>query len=265
MNCRISVVLASLGLLGGLALAQNNAASATADLISLRSKVASPDTRTRVDAFHRAWVIAYSYPDREIKLAALQLMSEPVKSASDHIRMPAVYAIADIANSTDDAQVKLRAIDLLTPALTAGQVPIRDVVIDAINSITAGDMKGDVTLAAVKALGEPIRSGNNGVRIPAINALIRTVRSRSDDVALDAALDLLNAPLDSNAMIGGMEVRLMAVVAVERIGLQSTSVATKAKAMGILRACMAKGGWEPEAKRRAEEADNNIKKSIPPS
>jgi len=262
MNRFTTFTLAALLSLIVPAIAQTNSASTMADLIALKSKISNPDTRTRVDAFHRAWVIASSSSDPAIKLAALQLMAEPVNSSSDHIRIPAVYAIADIANSTDDPQIKLRAIELLTPPLVAGQVPIRDVVIDAINSITAFDISGDATLAAVKALGEPVRSGNNGVRIPAINALVRTVNETHNEAAFNAALDLLSAPLDSMAMIGGMEVRLMAVVAVERIGIQATSPAGKAKAMGMLRACVSKASWEPEAKRRAEEASANIQNSI---
>src|SRR5882672_13242 len=84
-----------------------------AELISLREKVASPDTRTRVEATHRAWALGLATSDPEIKIAALQLLAEPVGSASDHIRMPAMYAMAEIANSSGDTKVKTCALELL--------------------------------------------------------------------------------------------------------------------------------------------------------
>jgi hypothetical protein len=203
--------------------------------------------------------------DPEIKLTALQLLAEPVASASDHIRMPAMYAIAEIANSTTDTKVKTRALELLAEPLRAGQVPVRDVAVDVVNSILNSADRNAIALAAVRTLGEPVRSGNNGVRIPAINAIVNAVRGSHNEAAYLAALDVLTAPLESNAMIGGMEVRMMAVVAVERIGVESSETAAKAKAMGILASYAGKGGWEPEAKRRAEEAvasiENSMKKS----
>jgi len=68
------------------------------------------------------------------------------------------------------------------------------------------------------------------------------------------ALDALAGPLESGAMIGGMEVRMMAVVAVEKIGLHATGVGSRAKAMGMLQGYAAKDSWEPEARRRARDA-----------
>src|SRR5215471_12355649 len=53
-------------------------ASQIAELISLREKVANPDTRTRVEATHRVWTIGLTATDPEIKLTALQLLAEPV-------------------------------------------------------------------------------------------------------------------------------------------------------------------------------------------
>src|SRR5262245_64394728 len=88
--------------------AQSTFGTQLAELVSLRDKVASPDTRARVDATHRVWTIALASPDSDVKLSALKLLAEPVGSASDHIRMPALYAIAEIANSTEDSKVKIQ-------------------------------------------------------------------------------------------------------------------------------------------------------------
>jgi hypothetical protein len=75
-------------------------------------------------------------------------------------------------------------------------------------------------------------------------------------------LDLLVAPLDSNALIGGMEVRMMAVAAVERIGVECSETTAKAKAMGLLQSYVGKSTWESEAKRRAEQAVAAIQSSM---
>lgn len=242
--------------------AQDSLATDLSELVQLRAKVGDADTRTRVDALHRVWAIALGSPRAEVKLAALDLLGELVGSSSDHIRMPAVYAIAEIANSTGDAPVKLRALAVLREPLQASQVPIRDVAIDALNSIvrTAGD--GEVVVAAVHALGAPVRSGNNGVRIPAINAILRAVEGSRIDAARQAALDLLAAPLESDAMIGGLEVRMMALGALERIGVTASEIGTKAKAIGMLQSYASKGGWEPEAKRRAQRGASSVQASM---
>jgi hypothetical protein len=94
----------------------------------------------------------------------------------------------------------------------------------------------------------------NGVRIPAINAVVLAVQGSTDPSAYQAALDVLVSPLESDAMIGGMEVRMVAIGAVERIGRGTSNVAVKAKAMGLLQAYAARTGWEPEAKVRALDA-----------
>ncbi|HEV2960243.1 MAG TPA: hypothetical protein VG649_00340 [Candidatus Angelobacter sp.] len=75
-------------------------------------------------------------------------------------------------------------------------------------------------------------------------------------------MDLLVAPLDSNALIGGMEVRMMAVAAVECIGVECSETTTKVKAMGLLQSYTGKSTWEPEAKRRAEQAVAAIQSSM---
>jgi len=165
---------------------------------------------------------------------------------------------AESANSTDDPRVKVRALGALAEPLQASQLPIRAVAIDAVNSITRRGQTGEVTLAAVRALAEPVRSGNNGVRIPAINTLVRAVEGKGHAPSHQAAIDLLVSPLDSSAAIGGMEVRMMAVAALERIGRDASDVVTKAKAMGLLHAYAARSGWEPEAKKRTQDGAARI-------
>ena len=242
--------------------AQSALGAQLAELGSLREKVKSADTRTRVAAFHRAWSIALDSDSSEVKSLALELMREPVASASDHIRMPAVYAIAEVANSTTDVQVKSKALASLREPLVASQLPIRICAIDAVNSMMHSPNAEGIALEAIQALGEPVRSGNNGVRIPAINAVLHIAESSSDDRVYSAAIDLMKAPLDSMAMIGGMEVRLMAVVTLERLGAQAPSVGTKAKALGMIQAAASRSDWEPEAKSRATEAAARIQKSM---
>jgi hypothetical protein len=59
-----------------------------------------------------------------------------------------------------------------------------------------------------------------------------------------------------------MEVRLMAVVAVERIGVEASETAAKAKAMGVLQSSINRESWEPEARKRATEAVASIQASM---
>ena len=158
--------------------------------------------------------------------------------------------------------MKGRALTSLGEPLQASQVPIRDVAIDAVNSITRSARPGQVSLAAVTALTPAVRSGNNGVRIPAINAVVRAVEGSRNQAAYQAAIDALVAPLESSAAIGGMEVRMMAVAAMEKIGMDASDAGTKAKAMGLLQAYAARGGFEPEARRRAQEAAARIQASL---
>ena len=244
------------------ALTQVNVATALADLKALRGKVGDADTRTRVEATHRVWQIALSVADSKVKTEALTLLREPVGSSSDHIRMPAVYAIAEIANSSSEAQVKIHALQSLAEPLRASQVPIRDVAIDAVNSISRGITGGEVTAAVVSALAEPVKSGNNGVRIPAINALVRAVVGRQNAAASQSAIDLLEEPLKSAAGTGGMEVRMMAVAAIERIGIDTNDIEAKASAMGLLKVYANKNGWEPEAKTLAADAAARVQKTV---
>ena len=258
-----SGLILSIGILSAVpALAQVNVATALADLVALRGKVGDADTRTRVEATHRVWQIALSVADSKVKMEALTLLRAPVGSASDHIRMPAVYAIAEIANSSSEGQVKIHAIQSLAEPLRASQVPIRDVAIDALNSISRSVTGGEVAAAVVSALADPVRSGNNGVRIPAINALVRAVAGRQNAAASQAAIDLLEEPLKSDAAIGGMEVRMMALAAIEKIGTDTNDVGARASAMGLLKVYANKNGWEPAAKKWAEEAAARVQKTV---
>ncbi len=234
-----------------------------AELIALKSKVGNAETRVRVDALHQVWSIALGSDSRDVKLTALDLLTEPVGSSSDHIRMPAVYAIVDIAGSSRDVEVQRRALAALAEPLGAEQVPIRNVAIDAVNAIVASAERGQVAVAAVAALGPPARSGNNGVRIPAINALVRAVKGSGSDQASQAAIDLLVSSLDSSAMIGGFEVRMMAIRAVETIGVDASGIATKAKAMGLLQSYaftwgMGAGGTAPCRGRRGGRSGEHV-------
>ena len=120
-------------------------------------------------------------------------------------------------------------------------------------------------MQAVGLLGEPIRSGNNGVRIPAINAVAHIALAANDPRVYNAVLDLLQAPLQSNAMIGGMEVRTMAVAEVEKIGVASTDAAVKTKAMQMLQAYANDNQWEPESQHRAAEGVARIQSTIKPT
>lgn len=242
--------------------ANPRAATQIAELTALKERVANLDTRTRVEATHRIWTIGLTTADPEIKLTALQLLTAPLGSSSDHIRMPAMYAIAEIAGSTTDTRVKIKALELLGEPIRASQVPVRDVAVDVVNSIVQSSDRGAIAPAALQVLGEAVRSGNNGVRIPAINAVVNAVKGSHSEAAYQSALDLLVAPLESNAVIGGMEVRMMAVAAVERIGMESSDTAAKGKAMGLLQSYAGRGTWEPEAKRRAEEAVAAIQSSM---
>jgi len=84
----------------------------------------------------------------------------------------------------------------------------------------------------------------------------------TNDAAYQAAVDMLVAALDSDAALGGMEVRMMAVAAVEKIGRDASEIGTKAKAMGLLQSYAARSSWEPQAKRRAQEAAATIQSSM---
>ena len=167
---------------------QRSPESELADLIGLKDRIASSDTRVHVDALHRVWTIGLNSVHYAVKSSALDILLEPAGSASDHIRMPAVYAIAEIANSTGDSQLKIKGLAALRSPLQASQVPIRDVAIDALNSITQSGDRNTIALSALKELEGPVRSANNAVRIPAINAIVRAVEGSRNDQACDRAM-----------------------------------------------------------------------------
>ena len=233
-----------------------------AELTSLKGKVGSADTRTRVDATQRVWSVGVANGRSDVKLAALALLLEPVASSSDHIRMPAMYAIVEIAGTTADVAVKEAALNALAAPLRSEQVPARDVAIDAVNGILRSGRTSELAPAALKVLAPAVGSGNNGVRIPAINAVVRAVAGSQNVSAYNTALDLLLEPLGSSAMIGGMEVRMMAIVALERIGVDAQDVGTKAKAMGLAQSYGARSGWEAEARKRASDAASAIQRTL---
>ncbi len=233
---------------------QSNPGAELTELNGLKDRIKDPDTRTRVWAFQQVWTIALLSERTNVKLLALDLMKEPVASASDHIRTPAVYSIAEIANSTGDKTVKAKALAALKEPLVAGQLPVRIATLDAINSILRSANSGDLALQALELVGEPMRSGNNGIRMPAINSATHIALASHDDRAFSTALELMQAPLNSMAMIGGMEVRMMAVAEVEKLGIAAPEPATKGKALQILQACAGNNLWEPEARRRATTA-----------
>ncbi len=245
--------------------AQSTPSAALAELSSLTEKVKDADTRVRVAAFHEVWTIALASDNSEVKMLALDLLREPVGSSSDQIRLPAVYAIAEIANSTADPKVKSKALADLSAPMVSGQLPIRLATLDAVNSILRPAPSPELALQSVGLLGEPIRSGNNGVRIPAINAVAHIALAANDPRAYNAVLDLLQAPLQSNAMIGGMEVRTMAVVEVEKIGVASKDEAVKTKAMQMEQAYATDNQWEPESRHRAAEGAARIQSTIKPA
>jgi hypothetical protein len=159
--------------------------------------------------------------------------------------------------------VKRKALSTLREPMIASQVTIRDAAVDAVNQIMADPRAAEVATDAINLLGKAVRSGNNGVRIPAINAVLLAVRSSSFDVpACESAIRVLNAPLESEAMIGEMEVRLMAVAAIERIGIGVSGTGMKAKGMGLLMAYANKDSWEPEARKLSSDAASRIQATM---
>lgn len=246
------------------ALLQAQAADAVqmAELTTLGDQIRNASTRVRVAATHRVWTIGLTSSRPETKVMALELLKEPVDSASDHIRMPAVYAVAEIAASSSDVQVKRRALEALRAPLNSGQEPIRTVAVDALNAIVRSGSTRDLAVTAVALLAMPVRSAVNAVRMPAINAIVHSVENSQDKAACDAALDLLVEPLKSMAPSGGMEVRMMAMAAVERIGVDTDDVGIKAKAMGLAQTYAANQGWESEARARASDAAAAIRATI---
>jgi hypothetical protein len=158
--------------------------------------------------------------------------------------------------------VKTRALELLAGPLQAAQVPIRIAAIDAVNSIVNNADAKEIGLPAVRALDPCVRSGNNGVRIPAVHAVAHAVKGSGSPAAYQAAMESLSAAMDSNAMIGGMEVRMMAVAALESIGVDASDIQIKGQVLGLLKLHAEKAQWEPEARNRAAVAATAVQNSI---
>jgi hypothetical protein len=233
------------------------------ELVSQTQLVKSSDTRVRVAATHRVWNLGLAAPDSENKIRAIQLLVDPANSSSDQIRIPAVYALAEIANSSKDAAVKGAALSGLRGPITSGQVAIRAVAIDAVNNITSHSRKSEIAPQVVALLSEPLDSSNNAVRMPAINATVNAIVGSDSPAAAERAIAVLSAsPLASGSAIGGMEVRMLAIHAIERIGLDSADQKVKTQAMVALEAAATRGGWEPEAKQRAKDAATKIQSSM---
>jgi hypothetical protein len=72
----------------------------------------------------------------------------------------------------------------------------------------------------------------------------------------------LENALGSDAQIGGMEVRLMALAAVHRIGLDATAVAIKERAVKVAQSYALGGTWEDEARDLASDAAAAIRDTI---
>jgi hypothetical protein len=243
--------------------AQVSDASQLAELTSLRNQIRNGNTRIRVPAMHRVWSIGRASSRTDVKIAALSLLKEPVDSSSDHIRTPAIYAVADIAVSSTDTQVKIRALEALRAPMGSEQLPVRVAAIDALNAIVRSGATRDLGKVAVMLLAAPVRSVTNGVRMPAINAMVRAVEGSQDVSAYDAALEQLVQPLGSDAPIGGMEVRLMALAAVHRIGVDATAVAVKERAVKMAQSYALGGTWkEEEARDFASDAAAAIRATI---
>lgn len=233
-----------------------------AELTRLTTAIKNIETRIRVPATHRVWSIGRTSSRTDVKLKALSLLEDPINSASDHIRMPTIYAVAEIAASSTDMAVKVRALQALRRPLDAGQEPVRLAAIDALNSIVRSGTTAALGKTAVALLAGPVRSVTNGVRMPAINALVRSVEKSGDAAAYDAALDHLGEPLKSMAATGGMEVRLMALAAVECIGMDAAAIEVKSRALGIAQSFATDRGGEDESRARAKEAATAIRATI---
>jgi hypothetical protein len=231
------------------------------ELASLDSKVRSANTRTRVDATHRVWSLGVASGRSDVKLKAMTLLLEPVGSSSDHIRLPAIYAIAEIAVSSPDTAVKVAALNSLDEPIRSAQLGARNSAIDALNGIIRSGRTSDMSEAALRVLTPAVKSGVNGVRIPAVNAVVRAVEGSQNVAAYNTALTLLVEPLGSDAIAGGMEVRTMAIVAVERIGVNAQDPGTKTRAMTLATSYATRDGWEPEARKRAMDAVSAIQRT----
>lgn len=241
------------------AAAQTKLADEIAELTSLQKAIKSAENPIRTDALHRVWRVGVTTKEVQVKRQALTLLGEPAGSGLDQIRMPAMVAISEIARSTSDSGVRVLAIAQLQEPLQAEQVPIRVAAVGMVEAIAAGSSSVDVAKAAVNALGKPTGSGNNAVRMPAMMSLVRIVGNCTLEAACVRATELLLEPLKSQGLAGSMEVRMLAVVAMEQIAMNSASAVTKGTVIGLLQSESSKSHWEPAAKARVDLAISTIK------
>ena len=209
----------------------------------------------RMPALYRVKYIGMIAPDSPTKLAALNLLHEPVKSSHDDVRIPAIYAIMDIACSAGDVSVQRDALEALGEPIKAKLFDVRHVSIDAVNTIlNCSKDRGSLVDTVLNLLAEPIASQYNTIRMPAINAVVRSVEGSGRESAFPKALELLREPMKSKMK----EIRFMAIDAVERIGVAAQSGSTKDMAVDMLRA--AGGSKEPDVVAgRAKAAELKIR------
>jgi hypothetical protein len=99
--------------------------------------------------------------------------------------------------------------------------------------------------------------------MPAVNAIVNVVVGSDSPAAAQRAIDLIfEGPLSSSSAIGGMELRMMAIHAIERIGLDSADSKVKTKAMVALEAGATRVSFEPEARQRAKDAATHVQNSM---
>lgn len=226
-----------------------------------RENVADSETRVRVPAMYAVKELALASEHSPVKIKALTLLEEPVGSSSDHIRLPAIYAIAEVANSTEDPEVKLKAIQALREPFGSEQLVARNVAAQGVNLILARVDRTEASsvalmTAALNLLRRSADSGNNGARMPAISAVWNTVAGCGVDRVYSLALDVLQNPIESRSLIGGLEVRFMAIEAVERIGVEAKALDVKEKAVRLL------GSVPSSDESRAQSATKRIYASM---
>jgi hypothetical protein len=233
----------------------------TDDIQLIRSQlraIKNAEAEVRIPALYKVKGIATASEHSQVKLAALDVLREPVKSSQDHVRIPAVYAITDIASSTQDVDVQRNALSALKEPIKAGTIAIRLVAIDAVNIITThSNNRNELQLTALTLLNEPVDSHNDSVRMPAVNSIIRLVEGSGNEAAYQQALNSLRQPIASSRK----EIRFMTIDAVERIGLEAKSKQTKQKAIDALEAPK-KSDWSDALVERAYEATFKIRESM---
>jgi hypothetical protein len=253
----MGLVVATAVLLGGRAGAQSELGRELESLEGQRDNVNNSETRVRVQAMYVVKEIALASKNSPVKTKALSLLEGPVGSASDHIRLPAIYAIVEVANGSDDAEVKLKALQSLAEPFASEQLVARIVATDGVNLIMSRVDKTQASAVnlmttALNLLLRAADSGNNGARMPAIYAVWNAVQGCSVDRVYSLALDVLRKPIESKSLIGGMEVRFMAIEAIERIGVETKTLEIKEKAIRLL------GGVPDTDESRAQAATKRI-------